>query len=133
MAQLTTRHGRGRLLALRVLIAEDSWIVADTLAVLLEEEGAYVVGPFATVAEAIEGVRTEAVDFAVVDLNLGDTFADGLVDNLVARNIPYAIVTGYLALPTDADRGAIATLHKPCNAKALIDLLSRYAKRDFDA
>ncbi len=125
MANLTTRYGRGRLLGMRVLIAEDSWLFADNLAVLLEEEGAHVLGPFGTVAKAMTCLLTESVDFAVVDLNLGDTFADRLVDRLVEQNVPYAIVTGYHALPTNADHGAVATLPKPCDTRALIDLICR--------
>ena len=128
MSEVKTRHGRGRLLALRVLIAEDSWLFADTLAVLLEEEGAQVLGPFGTVAKALACLDNEAVDFAIVDLSLGDAFADRLVDNLVARRVPHAIVTGYQALPTDADRAAVAMLRKPCDTGELIDLLSRFAK-----
>lgn len=128
MSEVKTRHGRGRLLALRVLIAEDSWLFADTLAVLLEEEGAHVLGPFGTVAKALACLDNEAVDFAIVDLSLGDGFADRLVDNLVTRRVPHAIVTGYQALPTDADRAAVAMLRKPCDTGELIDLLSRFAK-----
>ena len=125
MANFDMRHGRGRLLGMSVLIAEDSWLFADTLAVLLEEEGAHVLGPFGTVAKAMTCLLTESVDFAVVDLNLGDTFADRLVDKLVEQDVPYAIVTGYHALPTNADHGAVATLSKPCNTKELIDLICR--------
>jgi ActR/RegA family two-component response regulator len=128
MSEVKTRHGRGRLLALRVLIAEDSWLFADTLAVLLEEEGAYVLGPFGTVGKALDCLHSETVDFAIVDLNLGDAFADRLVDSLVARQVPHAIVTGFQALPTNADRAAVATLRKPCDTRELIDLLSRFAK-----
>ncbi len=128
MAEVKTRHGYGRLLAMRVLIAEDSWLFADTLAVLLEEEGAHVLGPFGTVDKAVSCLRDEDVDFAIVDLNLGDAFADRLVDRLVARQVPYAIVTGYQALPTNADRAAVAMLRKPCDTRELIDLLSRFAR-----
>ena len=128
MSEVKTRLGRGRLLEMRVLIAEDSWLFADTLAVLLEEEGAHILGPFGTVCQAMDCLSGEDVDFALVDLNLGDAFADRLVDSLVARQVPYAIVTGYQALPTTADRAAVAMLRKPCDTKQLIDLLSQFAR-----
>lgn len=115
------------LLGLRVLIVEDSWLVADTLAVQLEERGARVQGPFSTVARTLEFLKTNDADFALVDLNLIDGFADKVIEVLVARNVPYAILTGYRALPTNVDEAAVAFLKKPFDMAELIDILSRYA------
>ncbi len=39
---------------MHILIAEDDWLVADTLAVLLEEQGARIVGPSPEARKAIE-------------------------------------------------------------------------------
>lgn len=119
----------GRLIGMRVLIAEDSWIVADTLAVILEEEGANVCGPFASARAARQHVRGTGLDFAIVDLNLGDDFADGLVSDLSQEHIPYAVITGYRGLPTDADRDAVEILQKPVDRERLIALLSKHTRR----
>jgi DNA-binding NtrC family response regulator len=125
-----TALGRGRLRRLYALVAEDSWMIADTLAVMLEEEGACVLGPFDKAADAIACVREHQIDIAIVDLALSDAFADGLVEELAARAIPHVIVTGYDALPTNADSRAIAVLRKPLDMKALVDLLSQVAHRE---
>lgn len=119
----------GKLSGLRVLIAEDNWVNADTMSVILEEEGATVIGPSSTVAASIELVRAEATDFALVDMNLSDSFADGLAAELKQRSIPFAIITAYRSLPTDADAHAEAVLHKPVSAKAIVDVISRWRKR----
>ena len=123
------RAGRGRLAGLRVLIAEDSWLIADTLSVLLEEEGARVIGPSATSKGALQLLEEEETNFALVDMSLSDTFADGIIEQLVRRSIPFAIVTGFGALPTDADASAVRVFRKPIDRKLLIDALSGYARR----
>ncbi len=127
MSGSTVGDNKRPLLGLRVLIVEDSWLVADTLAVQLEERGAKVHGPFATVARTIEFLKTHDVDFALVDLNLVDGFADKVIDMLIARSVPYAILTGYRALPTNVDESAVAFLKKPFDMAELIDILDRYA------
>jgi len=112
-----------------VLIAEDSWLIADTLSVLLEEEGARVIGPSSTSKGALELLEKEETNFALVDMSLSDTFADAVIDQLVKRSIPFAIVTGFGALPTDGDAHAIRVFRKPIDRKLLIDALSGYARR----
>jgi CheY-like chemotaxis protein len=128
VAGSTTRKPGRPLLGLRLMIVEDTWLVADMLSVKLEEAGAQVQGPFPTGARAIECLRDGAMDFALVDLNLSDGFADDLVDALVEKNIPYAILTGYRALPTNADERAVAVLKKPFDPVELIDLLTRHVR-----
>jgi two-component SAPR family response regulator len=123
------RMGHGRLAGLRVLIAEDSWLIADTLSVLLEEEGAWVVGRSASCAGAIGLLRQATVDFALIDMGLTDSFADQLAVELVKRSVPFAIVTGYGALPSNADEHAVKVIHKPIEKQVLVDLLSGYVAR----
>ena len=115
------------LLGLRLLIVEDTWLVADTLAVHLEAAGARVQGPFASNARAISFLEEQSVDFALVDLNLVDGFADKVIEALLARGIPYAVLTGFRALPTNIDEQAVASLKKPFDMAELIDILGRYA------
>lgn len=110
----------GQLVGLRVLIAEDSWLTADLLSVQLEEEGARVVGPASTCAGALELIGQQVIDVALVDMELGDAFADDLIDDLNRRAIPYVVMTGYGALPTNADEKAVARIDKPIERKLLI-------------
>lgn len=121
---MTRQVREGRLSNLKVLVVEDEWLAADTLCVLLEEEGANIVGPCSRAAEALERVRSETLDFALVDMQLADGFADDLIEDIVARGIPYVIITAFETLPTNADARAVAMLHKPINKKALIDQMA---------
>lgn len=119
----------GKLSGLRVLIAEDQWLLADTMAVLLEEEGACVIGPCPTTVSAMNRVSTEPVDFALVDMGLKDTFSDALIEKLEAQRIPYAVITGFEFLPTNVHEGAIEVIRKPINRNVLVRLLSPFARR----
>ncbi|MBX9863168.1 MAG: response regulator [Hyphomicrobium sp.] len=109
-----------------VLIVEDSWNVALSLKGIVEQAGARAIGPVPTVREALRVVETQPIALALVDMNLKDHFADPLVDVLIARNIPYAIITAYDALPTDADRAAIDRMNKPLDHARISALIAAF-------
>lgn len=86
----------------KILIVEDDFFIADDFAALFEEAGATVVGPVASLQEALDLVaRTERLDGALLDINLQGETAFPLADALRARGVPVVFATGY-------DRGAIA-------------------------
>jgi DNA-binding NarL/FixJ family response regulator len=118
----------GELFGLRVLIAEDQWLTADTLAVLLEEEGATIIGPCPTAVSAMKRIGAEPIDFALVDMGLKDRFSDPVLEKLDAERIPYAVITGFNFLPTNAHDNAIEIIKKPIDKRALIKLLSPFAR-----
>jgi CheY-like chemotaxis protein len=114
------------LLPLRVLVIEDSWNVATRIASILEAAGAHVLGPVPSVEEALRVVRTEPVSLALVDMNLREAFADDVIAELVARKVPFIIVTAYEMLPTNADTYAAAVIRKPVDANELISVVRRF-------
>ena len=57
---------------MRVLIVEDEVLIAWMLADSLEDAGHEVVGPAATMAEALALCEAAPPDLAVLDINLGD-------------------------------------------------------------
>jgi DNA-binding NtrC family response regulator len=121
------RYGPGPLKGLRVLVAEDDAWAAERLGVMLEEEGARLIGPCRSVAEARRLLQTNTVQFVLVDLALADNFADDLVADAIAKDIPFAIVTGYEAVPSNMYDGAAAILRKPIQKRRLIGLLTLFA------
>lgn len=104
---------------LRVLLIEDTWIIAQSYRALLETLGVEVRGPAATIAAAHQHLDTEKVDAAIVDINLRGEMADPLVTALHARAIPVIIVTGYDVAPELA-RLAHLVLNKPIRAEDLL-------------
>jgi DNA-binding NtrC family response regulator len=110
----------------RILVVEDDWYIADAMAALLEKEGAVVIGPVATVAEAAPLVGAGPIDLAVVDLNLQGEMADDLVERLFDNRITAVVVTAYEPQESVAER-AFATLRKPVAPDTLLDALRRAA------
>ena len=111
-----------------VLIVEDSWNVAQSLKGIVEKAGARVVGPVPSVAEALKIIDDQPVSLVLVDMSLRDGFADPLVDVLIERGIAYAIITAYEALPSNADREALARMSKPLDHDRIAEFI-----RDFSA
>jgi two-component SAPR family response regulator len=113
----------------KILVVEDEWLIAEHLSMLLEELECAVVGPVATVAEALAKIEAEKIDCALLDANLNGTSSSPIVDALIAVAVPFIIVTGYggLALPTDAMNTA-PRLNKPFAdyelEKALLSVLA---------
>jgi ActR/RegA family two-component response regulator len=81
-----------------IMIAEDKAFLALDLALEVENLDGVVVGPVASVADALVLIDTVAMAGAVVDCQLADRDATPLVMALVARAIPVVIQTG-TALP----------------------------------
>jgi DNA-binding NtrC family response regulator len=111
---------------LGVLIVEDSWNVAQSLKATVEQAGGRVVSAVPSVEEALDVLDAQAVALALVDMNLKDSFADPLVDELIARKIPYVIITAYEALPSNADRAAIARMTKPLDHERIAAVISSF-------
>jgi CheY-like chemotaxis protein len=79
----------------RVLIVEDDFIVGFDMQMLLEEQGARVAGPAASLAEARSLLAHNSPQVAVLDVNLSGELVFPLVEDLQKRDIPYVFVTAY--------------------------------------
>lgn len=115
---------------LRLLLVEDEYVLALGVADVLGDLGAVVLGPVATVEDALALVeRMPEIDGAVLDVNLGREVAYPVADALRARGIAFLFATanGRAHLPerfaqvplcekpfaVDAFRDAVAALRPP--------------------
>lgn len=80
---------------------------------LLAELGCVVVGPVATVAQAMASLESEAVDVAMLDVNLHGQRSYPVAEWLVARGRPFLFVTGYGQRGLDPAYHAQPVLQKP--------------------
>ncbi|MFN3932749.1 MAG: response regulator [Brevundimonas sp.] len=104
----------GALKGLRLLIVEDEYFIAVDTAEKLAAEGAIVVGPVATVGEALQILAEHIkLDGAVLDLNLGEEKALPVADALTARGIPFIFATSYAKGDTPARFADIPCFSKP--------------------
>ena len=79
----------------RIFVVEDSPVVADDSAEILQELGCSVVGPAGNMASALQLAQSEQLDAAVVDLNIRGGKSFGVLKILEARGIPFLLTSGY--------------------------------------
>ena len=79
----------------RILVVEDEALVAAMLVDILEELRAKVVGPAATLEQALAMAEGTLIDAAILDVNLRNVRVDPLADKLRERGVPLVFTTGY--------------------------------------
>jgi len=80
----------------RLLVVEDEYLLAAEVVKELRSQGAEVIGPVATIADALDLLaETERVDAALLDLNLCGEMAFPIADALMERRVPFVFATGY--------------------------------------
>jgi DNA-binding NtrC family response regulator len=77
-----------------ILILEDEFLIALDLELAVEDANGRVVGPASSIAMARKLLASERVDGAILDAHLPDGDVSLIVDELVARGIPFVIHTG---------------------------------------
>lgn len=97
----------------RILLVEDEALVAMLLEDMVLDLGATVIGPESQLDLAILCAETEAIDAAILDINLGGKRSYGVADVLRLRGIPYAFATGYGVLGVDSTHRGVPVLMKP--------------------
>lgn len=79
----------------RVLLVEDQMIVALQIEDMLRAVGCEVVGPVGTLQAAITLAQAEALDVALLDINLDGEKVYPTAEELQARGIPFILASGY--------------------------------------
>jgi DNA-binding response OmpR family regulator len=105
----------GAFSALRILIVEDEYYLAEDLAHCLRQEGAQVIGPVGTLAEAADLVEREQFDCAILDMNLRGDMAYPVADRLREAEIPFLIATGYNSASLPDRFTNVPRVEKPFN------------------
>jgi CheY-like chemotaxis protein len=110
----------------RVLLVEDETLIAMDLETTLRRRGCQIVGPVATVAEAVQMVAADQrLDGAILDVNLGDEQVFPVADALAERGVPFVFVTGYEREIFPARHRGRAALAKPYRTEELVRLLAK--------
>jgi DNA-binding response OmpR family regulator len=104
----------------RVLVVEDQYLLAADIRDWLEAAGAIVVGPVPSAAEACALIKSDAVDTAVVDINLGEGPTYQVARELLARSVPFLFATGYDGGSIPDDFETTARLEKPFKSNDLV-------------
>ena len=115
---------------LRVLVVEDSSLIALDLETILADAGHAVVGPVGTVGDALAVIGSDPPDIALLDLNLDGELATPVADRLQSLGVPFALLTGLGEEGCELSGvcGA-AVLAKPFEGPAVVDLVAALAAR----
>lgn len=86
---------KGPMSGMTVLVVEDDFIVAYDMQIMLEEQGARVLGPATSLAEALALLARERPTIAVLDVNLNGEHVFPVADALRAQDVPFVFATAY--------------------------------------
>jgi CheY-like chemotaxis protein len=107
----------------RILVVEDSGLVARALEMMLADLGYHVVGPAPTSAAALELLGQQQPQAALLDLYLEETTSQAVASALLERRIPFALLTGRLG-PAPDGLGDVPVLTKPIDRRQLAETLA---------
>jgi CheY-like chemotaxis protein len=86
---------RGDMSGLRVLVVEDEAAISLLLEDMLLDLGCDVVGPAARLGTALELAQGQALDVAILDVNVAGEPIYPVAAALVERKVPFIFSTGY--------------------------------------
>ena len=105
----------------RVLIVEDDDAVAMVLAERVARSGGTVLGPMATVTEALDLLNSEPVAAAILDCHLVDQDVSAVALRLIQLRVPMVIYTGSdLPPPLNSWRSIIPVISKPASPHLVV-------------
>lgn len=80
---------------LTIMVVEDDFLAALDLSRLVEQRAGKVAGPVGRLEQAERLARSERLDGAILDVRLNGADSLALADDLIAKEIPVILVTGY--------------------------------------
>lgn len=113
-------ESRAKIDGLRILLCEDDALIRLDIAEMLREAG-YEVLEAATAGEALDRLKTEAVDMLITDVGLPDMTGEELVKEArdINATLPVIFATGDVDVPSAAALDNCRVLSKPFENTAL--------------
>jgi len=113
------------LSGMRILVVEDEPLLAMASADFLADSGCAVAGPVSSVKQGMQLIEQEAIDGAILDINLRGEMVFPLADALADRSIPFVYVTGYGKLLRACNHGR-PVLQKPYRNQQLLEIIGEW-------
>lgn len=102
-------------------------LVALVIEDVLETERCMVVGPFNRVEDALRVASTEALDLAVLDVNVAGVKVFPVAEMLSARGIPFLLLSGYGESAAPSNHPEWRACGKPIKPEQLVGALLEQA------
>lgn len=109
----------------RILVIEDEPLIGLDIVSALEDAGADVEGPVATIENACQLIAAGSFDAALVDANLHGRPVGPIAAALTDRKIPFAFATGYDKDGLPDGFRHIAILGKPCAPDMVVEMVKQ--------
>jgi CheY-like chemotaxis protein len=108
----------------RVLLVEDETLVSMLMEDILMDFGCIVVGPAARLEDALKKAREEeALDIALLDVNLAGKRSFPVADILAERGVPFIFVSGYGEHALEAPHQSRPVIQKPFSPESIAGTL----------
>jgi CheY-like chemotaxis protein len=118
----------GKIAGRRILVIEDSPVVAPFTQAVLEELGCEVVGPAGNMAVARELAEQDGIDAALIDVRIRGEKSYPICEILNRRGVPFVLTSGYAEWGVPAEWRDRPQLPKPYKVAdleaALLEALS---------
>ena len=116
---------------IRVLVVEDEAIIALAIEDMLAELGCCAVGPALTAQAAKRLAENDAIDAAVLDINLRGESSEPVARVLRDRGVPFCFSTGYESGDVPGGFETVPLLRKPYTTENLGAVLTRLLPGSF--
>ena len=116
---------RTGLAGVRVLIAEDEFLLGAQLEDELHAAGCTTLGPYTSVTRAAQACREARFDVALLDVNLHGEMIYPVADELRARGSPFVLLTGYGTANLPEHLRSAPRVAKPYDPTALLREIRR--------
>lgn len=103
----------------RILVVEDEVAISMLLEDMLLDLGFEVVGPAGRLSAAMKLAEEEALDAAILDVNVAGEVIYPVVETLARRGVPFVFSTGYGSAGIDEPYRDRPVLQKPFSQKDL--------------
>jgi CheY-like chemotaxis protein len=114
-----------RLRGLKVFVVEDELLIALMLEDMLAGFGCVIAGVAANLTQALAMAKSmDAIDAAILDVNMGGELVFPVADVLLARNVKCVFSTGHRGAELVARYPGCRRLDKPYGMKDLVRVLT---------
>ena len=113
-----------------VLVVEDEPFIALDLVATLVDAGFAVAGPVGTVPAALDELRAQRPDAAIIDVNLNGKASTPVAAALQAARVPFVVVTAYSSAANFPEFRDSLVLFKPVPPHTLLKVVRMLLEED---
>jgi len=111
--------------AKKILIVEDSYLIAESMSRTIVDVGFATVGPVNTADRAVREIAQDVPDGVLLDVGLREGSAIAVANVLRQRGVPFVVVSAHARDTLPAELSHAPYLAKPISESELIETVRR--------